>query len=317
MTFHPDSLPDLTGRVYIVTGATSGIGYHTAARLAHHNAHVYICARTADKGSATIDAIRSTYPSANLSVLVMDHTRLSTIVAAAKDFLSLGSSLHGLVNNAGIMCTPFSITEDGYEEQWQVNYLAHWVFTSHLLPLMLDTSKKEPTIGTVRIVNLSSSGHYSAPKEGIRFNNLTLEGDSGLTRYGQSKLANILHTKTIHRLYGPECPSSKQGEGEVWTATVHPGFVRSSLGNKAEFPWYFNALVPVMRWSGAEMDADTGSWTSLHCVAGDMGREECGGYWQRIADPKGWQSGLAWDEKLAERLAEWTREEMMKGGWVA
>lgn len=72
----------------------------------------------------------------------MDHTHLSTVAAAATDFLSRESRLDGLVNNAGIMATPFSMTEDGYEEQWQTNYLAHWVFTRHLLPLMLATSQR-------------------------------------------------------------------------------------------------------------------------------------------------------------------------------
>ncbi|KAF2824639.1 NAD(P)-binding protein [Ophiobolus disseminans] len=316
MPFHPDSLPDLTGRVYIVTGATTGIGFHTAARLAQHHAHVYICARSAPKGETTTSRILTLYPFAKISVLVMDHTRLATVVAAAKHFLQQKTCLHGLVNNAGIMSTPYALTEDSYEEQWQTNYLAHWVFTSHLLPLMLSTSKTtEP--GTVRIVNLSSSGHYGAPKNGINFADTSLPGEKGMTRYGQSKLANILHAKTLHTLYGPTSPSSLAGQGEIWVSAVHPGFVKSDLGNRAELPGLMWAVIVPYRWIGGEIDADTGAWTSLHCVAGEgMRREECGGYWQRIADPKGWQSGLARDWGLAERLEGWTGEEMRRGGWV-
>jgi len=315
MPFHPDSLPDLSGRVYIVTGTTSGIGYHTAARLAQHNAHVYICARTAAKGATTVTRISSLYPNAHLSVLVMDHTRLSTVVSAAQHFLTLEASLHGLVNNAGIMSTPYALTPDGHEEQWQVNYLAHWVLTSHLIPIMLATAKSSKEKGAVRIVNLSSSGHYGAPKGGINFSDTNLKNEKGMTRYGQSKLANILHMKTLHEMYGPG--SKSEGDGEIWVSAVHPGLVKSELGNRAEIPGWMWAVIIPYRWIGGEMDADKGSWTSLHCVAGkEMKREECGGYWQRIADPKGWQSGLAKDEGLAERLESWTREEMKRGGWI-
>jgi retinol dehydrogenase-12 len=211
MPFHPDTLPDLSGRVYIVTGATSGIGHHTATRLSQHNAHVYLCARTASKGSSTTASIQALYPNAKLGTLVMDHTKLASVVAAAKHFLAEENRLDGLVNNAGIMATPFAMTEDGYEEQFQTNYLAHWVFTSHLLPLMLTTAKGKPA-GSVRIVNLSSYGHHSAPKGGIGFEDTSLKDASGMTRYGQSKLANVLHTKTLHKRYGPSSTSTSSND---------------------------------------------------------------------------------------------------------
>jgi retinol dehydrogenase-12 len=312
MPFHPDTLPDLSGHVYIVTGATSGIGYHTAARLAQHNAHVYICARTADKGSTAISSIQVLYPNANLSVLVMDHTSLSTVVAAAKNFPTRETRLDGLVNNAGIMATPFAMTSDGYEEQWQTNYLAHWVFTQHLLPVMLETAKGKPP-GSVRIVNLSSYGHHSAPKGGINFDDTNLKDASNMTRYGQSKLANVLHMKTLHRLYGPSFSSSP----EIWVSAVHPGLVKSNLGARAQLPAFVRALIAPIWWVGGAVDADTGAWTSLHCVAGsEMKKEESGAYFQRIADPKGWQSGMATDAELAERLERWTGEEMRRRSWV-
>ncbi|OAL43457.1 NAD(P)-binding protein [Pyrenochaeta sp. DS3sAY3a] len=321
MTFHPDSLPSLSGRTYIVTGATSGIGYQTAARLAQHEAHVYVCARTAEKGASTISSIRSTYPNAKLSVLVMNHLKLSSVVEAAKSFLAQEADLHGLVNNAGIMATPFAMTDDGYEEQWQTNYLAHWVFTTHLLPLLRETAKrvKEAGLpaGTVRIVNLSSSGHYGAPKGGIVFEDTRLKDGKGMDRYGQSKLANILHAKTLHGLYGPSSSSSAAGNGEIWTTIVQPGLVKSSLGNNSELPWTMKLVLGPFRWIGAEFDADRGSWTSLYCVASpDMKRDEAGRYFQRIADPNGWQSSLAKDLKLAKRLEKWTQDEMTKGGWT-
>ncbi|KAF4974809.1 hypothetical protein FZEAL_8333 [Fusarium zealandicum] len=315
MTFHPDSLPDLTGRVYIVTGGTSGIGYNTVARLAQHGAHVYLCARSQEKGQKAVNSITELYPKAHITILEMDHVSLPTVVAAAKLFLTKETALHGLVNNAGIMSTPFEMTSDGYEAQWQTNYIAHWVFTSHLLPLMLNTSKGLPP-GTVRIVNLSSSGHFSAPKGGIKFENMSLEKDSGMARYGQSKLANILHAKTLHKRYGPGSPSSKAGEGEVWTAIVHPGLVESQLGVKADFSPMLWKVFLVARAMGAQIDADKGSWTSVFCVASpEMKETQSGTYFQRIAEA-GWQSCTAKDESLAERLEEWAQKEMGERGWV-
>ncbi|KIX97443.1 uncharacterized protein Z520_06895 [Fonsecaea multimorphosa CBS 102226] len=318
MTFHPDSLPDLTGKVYIVTGGNSGIGYHTIARLAQHGAHVYMCARSPSKGATAIASIKSLYPQAHVTLLEMDHLSLASVVSAAKLFLSKETALHGLVNNAGIMATPFEMTQDGYEAQWQTNYLAHWVFTSHLLPLLLNTAKTLPP-GSVRVVNLSSFGHHSAPKGGINFADTSLgSGSSGMARYGQSKLANILHVKTLDKLYGPASAHARGGHGEIWTAAVHPGLVESNIGVHAEIPLLMRLIIAPYRAIGGMMDGDRGSWTSVFCAASpEMKPEHSGGYFQRIADPHGWQSAMAKDLGLAATLEEWTRAELEKGGWLS
>ncbi|MCJ1404596.1 hypothetical protein MMC11_007822 [Xylographa trunciseda] len=315
MTFHPDALPDLTGKVYIVTGGNSGIGYYTVARLAQHGAHVYMCVRSLAKGSAAITGIKSLYPQANITLLEMDHLSLSTVVSAAKLFLSKELVLHGLINNAGIMSTPFEMTKDGYEAQWQTNYIAHWVFTSQLLPLMLDTSKTLPS-GSVRIVNVASSGHFAAPKGGINFTDTSLPNSSGMTRYGQSKLGNVLHAKTLNRLYGPGSSNSKAGKGEIWTAAVHPGMVKSEIGVRAEISSVYKKFFAVYAALGGIMDADTGSWTIVFCAASpEMRMEQSGTYFQRHAEA-GWQSGMAKNMALAAKLEEWTGEKMEKEGWV-
>lgn len=285
------------------------------ARLAQHGAHVYLCARSQSKGNAAITGIKSLYPQARITLLEMDHLSLSTVVSAAKLFISKETALHGLVNNAGIMATPFEMTKDGHEAQWQTNYLAHWVLTSHLLPLMLSTSRTLPP-GSVRIVNLTSSGHYSAPKGGINFQDTSLSNGSGMARYGQSKLANVLHAKTLNELYGPNSPRSISGKGEVWTAAVHPGLVKSQIGARAEFPKAIKMAVEVYGALGGRMEADKGSWTSVFCAASpEMRKEQSGTYFQRIAEA-GWQSGMAKDMDLAAKLEEWTKEEMRKEGWV-
>lgn len=257
--------------------------------------------------------IRTLYPKANLSLLEIDHLSLASVVSAAKAFLSKESKLHGLINNAGIMATPFELTKNGHEAQWQTNYLAHWVLTSYLLPLMLATSKNLPP-GSVRIVNLSSFGHWSAPSGGINFADLSLKDQSNMARYGQSKLADVLHIKTLHKLYGPDSPSAKAGNGEIWTSAVHPGLCDSKLGEKAQFPPGVETAF-AMVWRFVSVDGDVGSWTSLFCVASpEMTAKQSGTYFQRIAQA-GWQSRSAKDPKLAEKLEAWTEKKMQEEGW--
>ncbi|KEY71690.1 hypothetical protein S7711_02922 [Stachybotrys chartarum IBT 7711] len=319
MAFHPDTLSDLQGKVFIVTGGNSGIGYYTVLHLAAHGAHVYMCARSPAKGHAAIADMMKTHPSAKIDLLEVDFMDLASVVAAAKHFLTLETSLHGLVNNAGIMATPFEITKDGHEAQWQTNYLAHWVLTEHLLPVMLQTAKALAP-GSVRIVNLTSSGHLSAPKGGINFDDLSLKDSAPLTRYGQSKLANVLHTKTLHKKYGPGSANASSGKGEIWVSCIHPGVVDTNIATSVmDSASGASTVISVLRFLGMCWSADKGSWNSLFCVASrDFQREQCGGYleiFRRFGEPR-WQSGAAKDVKLAERLEQWTGETMRTEGWI-
>jgi NAD(P)-dependent dehydrogenase (short-subunit alcohol dehydrogenase family) len=180
---------------------------------------------------------------------------------------------------------------------------------------MLNTSKGLPP-GSVRIVNLSSSGHRMAPTEGICFADTSIPAGTPLTRYGQSKLANVLHAKTLNRLFGPGSPSSREGKGEVWTAVVHPGLVDTRLGDHAKMPMGLKTLFKLYGKAGGFFDADRGSWTSLFCVASlDMAKEQSGTYFQRIAEA-GSENDMAKDMDLAERLEEWTAKLMKDEDWV-
>ncbi|KAK4208217.1 putative dehydrogenase, partial [Rhypophila decipiens] len=318
--FRPDSLPDLTGKVFIVTGGNSGIGYHTVSHLAAHGAHVYLAARSLSKGNIPIDSIKTLHPHLhlNISLLQMDLTDLSSVVAATELFQSEQDRLDGLINNAGILATPFEMTADGHEAQWQTNYLAHWLLTSRLLPLMLRTAKGLLP-GAVRIVNLTSSGHLTAPKCGINLDDPSLkEAGTPWTRYGQSKLANILHAKTLHRMYGPGSPTARAGEGEIWTSAVHPGPVETNISS-AQSGGMEIWVLAVYRFLGLVWDADKGSWNTLFCAASeDMKAEQSGGYidiYSRCGE-LWWESDKAKDEELAEQLDEWTAAAMAREGWL-
>lgn len=271
--------------------------------------------RSLEKGTVAVKDIQKLYPQAKISLLQIDHLSLDSVVAAAKLVISKEPALHGLINNAGIMATPFRISKDGYEEQWQTNYLAHWVLTAHLLPLLLATSKTAGP-GSARIVNLTSSGHWSTASGGIDFSDLSLPNDSPRTRYGQSKLANVLHTRVLHEQYGPGSANAKAENGEVWVCSVHPGLVETNLANNSEFTGFLKWSIATLRFLGAMADADKGGWTSVYCAASpDMKKTDSGAYYQRMADSGGWRSFAAKDPALAKKLDVWTNEEMKKRGW--
>ncbi|KAH7235640.1 hypothetical protein BKA59DRAFT_444767 [Fusarium tricinctum] len=316
MTFHPDNLPELNGKVFIVTGGNAGMGFYTVSHLAQHGAHVYMGVRSLEKGNAAIAEIKKEHPSVQIDLLQMDLMNLTSVVEAAKHFLTLETALHGLVNNAGIMATPFEMTKDNHEAQWQTNYLSHWVLTEHLLPLMQQTAKTLPA-GSVRIVNLTSSGHMSAPKTGINFDDLALKDQSVWERYGQSKLANILHSNTLNEKYGP---GSENKDGEIWITSVHPGLVETNLTTTVDSgeKGMLN-LISALRCLRLLWSADKGSWNSLFCAAGqEMKAEQSGKYielYHRFGEPW-WQSGPSKDGELAKKLDEWTRENMIKEGWI-
>ncbi|KAM0212692.1 hypothetical protein ACHAQI_004648 [Fusarium lateritium] len=316
MTFHPDNLPELNGKVFIVTGGNAGMGFYTVSHLAQHGAHVYMGVRSLEKGNAAIAEIKKEHPSVKIDLLQMDLMNLTSVVEAAKHFLTLETALHGLVNNAGIMATPFEMTKDDHEAQWQTNYLSHWVLTEHLLPLMQQTAKTLPA-GSVRIVNLTSSGHMGAPKTGINFDDLALKEQGVWERYGQSKLANILHSNTLNEKYGP---GSENKDGEIWITSVHPGLVETNLATTVDSgeKGMLN-LLSALRCLRLLWSADKGSWNSLFCAAGqDMKAEQSGNYielYHRFGEPW-WQSGPSKDGELAKKLDEWTRETMSKEGWV-
>lgn len=308
--FDPSSLPDLSGKVYLITGGNAGIGYQTALSLAQHRATIYIGCRSQAKGQAAITSIHSLFPEAKLRLLILDHMDLSSVVAASKNFTSQQPKLHGLINNAGIMAVPFEKSKDGYESQWQTNYLSHWVLTYHLLPTLLATAKGSKP-GDVRIVNVTSMGHAMAPKGGIDFEDINQEKGGLWSRYGQSKLGNILHAEYLNSLYGPN--GSEKEQGEIWTAAVHPGNVYTDLNRNARFLGRLSPMVAaLLNATGVYITPEQGAYTSLFCAASEEFRkEESGKYFIPLGKEK-LPSKYALDEKLAVKLWEWTEEEMVK-----
>jgi NAD(P)-dependent dehydrogenase (short-subunit alcohol dehydrogenase family) len=213
-----DDIGDQTGRIALVTGANSGIGYQTARALAARGAHVVLACRDADKARRTYDQLDKDLEDCSVEVLGLDLADLSSVRDAAAAYLETHARLDVLVNNAGVMGTPYRQTADGWELQMATNHLGHFALTGLLLDRIVTTERS-------RVVTVSSHMHRVGrlrPDDvaGTRPRNTWVE-------YGTTKLANLLFTAELSRRL------EQAGLGTTALA-AHPGWTRSNLaGNGA------------------------------------------------------------------------------------
>jgi len=203
-----EDIPDQAGRTVVVTGANSGLGFHTTLELARRGAHVVMACRNMDKGRAAVERVRAEAPGADVDLRSLDLASLASVREFAEE-LDL-DALDLLVNNAGVMALPRLRTEDGFEMHFGTNHLGHFALTGLLLPKLLRAS--EP-----RVVTLSSNAHKTWR---ISFDNLS--GDSKYFRwaaYGQSKLANLLFALELGR----------RARGALTSVAAHPGYAATHL----------------------------------------------------------------------------------------
>ncbi|HVX20790.1 MAG TPA: oxidoreductase [Acidimicrobiales bacterium] len=213
----PDDIGDLTGKVAVVTGANSGIGYETALELAAHGAHVVLACRDAGRGMRAADMIVGHAPWASVEVLPLDLASQASVREAAGRFTADHDRLDILVNNAGVMATPWALTDDGFERQFATNHLGPFAFTGLVLDAML-------TAAGSRVVTVSSVLHHLG-----RLDLSSAEGLQGLAggynrwvAYGNTKLANLLFTYDLdRRLRAAGVPTV--------AVAAHPGWARTNL----------------------------------------------------------------------------------------
>ena len=204
---------DLTGKVALVTGASSGLGRETARALAAVGARVILAGRDDATLATVADQITQSAPRATVEVGHLDLTSLAQVRQFAGNFLASNDRLHLLINNAGVMATPHERTADGFELQFGTNHIGHFLLTCLLAPALL----RDPPS---RIVNLSSGGHMASD---IIWDDPHFERRpyDPFVAYGQSKTANILFTVELERRLS--------GRG-VHAYAVHPGLVGTKLG---------------------------------------------------------------------------------------
>ncbi|MCB0962215.1 MAG: SDR family NAD(P)-dependent oxidoreductase [Acidimicrobiales bacterium] len=214
MAFTRASIPDLDGRVAVVTGANGGLGLETAKALAGAGATVVMAARNQDKAAHAVEEIRTEVPDAPLEVVPLDLASLASVREAAAAIADAHDQIDLLVNNAGLMAMPERTTADGFEMQFGVNHLGHWALTALVLPQLLAAP-------AARVVTVTSTArHLGHPVDPA---NPHLHGRyRPWVAYGQAKLANLHFAIGLHREF-------EQAGVAAASLAAHPGLSNTDL----------------------------------------------------------------------------------------
>lgn len=289
-----ESIPDQSGRTALVTGANSGLGYWTSVELARRGARVLMGCRDAGRAEAALGRLRAEVPGAAAELVTLDLQSLASVRAAAAEVQSRAPALDLLVDNAGIMAVPRTLTQDGFESQLGTNHLGHFALTGLLLPALLAAPAP-------RVVVVSSTAHKPGR---IDFDDLMGERRYGTWKaYSQSKLANLLFVLELDR---------RARSTALTVAAAHPGYAATHLqdadGLKGLLMRLGNAVV-------AQSDA-AGAWPSLRAATdpdvrggdyyGPGGIGELRGSPKKVGRTK-----AAQDAVVARRL--WTVSEELTG----
>ncbi|KAL0358944.1 UNVERIFIED_CONTAM: Short-chain dehydrogenase, chloroplastic [Sesamum angustifolium] len=208
-------------RFTTTAGASSGIGSETARVLALRGVHVIMGVRNMAAGKKVKETIVKQIPAAKVDAMELDLSSLASVRKFASEFTSSGRPLNILINNAGVMATPFKLSQDNIELQFATNHLGHFLLANLLLDTMKKTARQTKREG--RIVNVSSEAHRVSYEEGIRFDRLNnLEQYKRWGAYGQSKLANVLHANELARRL-------KDEGADITANSLHPGVISTNL----------------------------------------------------------------------------------------
>jgi NAD(P)-dependent dehydrogenase (short-subunit alcohol dehydrogenase family) len=266
--------------VALVTGASSGIGLHTALGLARHGMHVIMAGRDRARTEAARRFATECSGSNRIDIAVADFSRLAEVRRLADEFLEKHERLDVLVNNAGLVSPKYRLSSDGFELTFAVNHLAPFLLTN----LLLDRLKAS---APARIIIVASEAHR---RNRIDTGDLTRPGDWTMKKaYGRSKLCNILFTRELAARLEPS---------EVVAASLHPGMVATAIGQRgglAEVGW--RLLKPFM------IGPEKGAETPIFLATAPDPTPFHGGYVVRRVlaqpDPTALDAGLArrfWDE---------------------
>ncbi|MHA7650673.1 SDR family oxidoreductase [Mycobacterium sp. ML4] len=208
------TVPDLTGKLAVVTGSNSGLGFGVAKRLAAGGADVVMAIRNQSKGEAAIEEIRKSVPDASLTIKPLDLSSLDSVAALGAQLNSEARPIDILINNAGVMTPPErDTTADGFELQFGSNHLGHFALTARVLPLL--RAAQAP-----RVVSLSS---LAARLGRIHFDDLQFEKSySSMSAYAQSKLATLMFARELDR-------RSRRGRWNIVSTAAHPGLTKTNL----------------------------------------------------------------------------------------
>jgi NAD(P)-dependent dehydrogenase (short-subunit alcohol dehydrogenase family) len=261
------NVPDLTNKTIIVTGGNSGLGYESVKAFSEKGANVILAARSVEKGEQAKASIGEV--SGKIEVMQLDLNDFASIDAFAKSYKSKYKQIDVLMNNAGIMMTPYGKTKDGFEAQLGVNHIGHFRLTGLLLDLIISTPNS-------RVVNISSSAHKWGKMD---FDNLQYEngGYTPMKAYGRSKISNLLFTYELQRMF------EKNGIDSI-TVAAHPGGSKTNLDRHVKGRFIFKILMPFM--GGMMMDQDQGALSQIRAAVDP--NVKGGEYYGPHKNMKGW-----------------------------
>ena len=288
-----NNITDQKGRVAIVTGSSSGLGFETARVLAFKNTTVIVAVRNLSKGRTAAGKIISEFQNADVKVMELDLADLSSIRKFAGKFKKDYSRLDLLINNAGVMVPPHTLTRDGFELQLGTNHLGHFALTGLLIDLIKKTH-------TSRVVNLSSAAHTWGK---LDFDDLHWEKRKykKWQAYGDSKIANLYFTYVLQKRLDNEFSS-------VIVAAAHPGWTATELQRNT-------LLVSILNFIFAQK-IEMGALPTLYAATaadvkgaefyGPCGFREMRGYPKKVTSVP-----LSHDQRIAEKL--WVVSEKLTG----
>jgi retinol dehydrogenase-14 len=271
----------VTGKIVLITGANSGIGFEAAVRIARMGAHIVMVARNRQKAETAIVSARERSGSDKFSLMLCDMSSMSGVRRLAAEVLATRPRLDVLVNNAGSVNDARHITGEGLEQTFAANYVGHFLLTQLLLPLLKASAPS-------RIVNVSSVAHWQGT---LDFDNLQFEkgGFSIMKAYGRSKLAQIVFTHELARRLA--------GTG-VTVNSLHPGAVATRIWSHA--PWFTRPVLAVAQLF--MLTPEQGAERIVYLAISPEVEGETGGYYDKNKRVE--PSALARDEAIAARLWE-------------
>ncbi len=283
-------IPDQTGRVAIVTGANSGIGWETARALAQKGAAVIMACRSLQKADTAADQIKKLNPLGKVAAMPLDLADLDSVRAFADAFRANYPRLDLLVNNAGIMFAPYGKTAQGFEQHFGINHFGHFALTG----LLFDILNRTPN---ARIVTVSSNIHRIGT---IDFDNLNWDhGYNPQQAYGRSKLANLLFTYELQRRL-------TAARKHTLSVAAHPGSTSTNLTRYSGAGVQFVGRMISQR-------SEIGALPTLYAATapgvrggeyfGPEGFMEMGGYPKKVES-----NNLSHDEVAARRLWQVSEE---------
>lgn len=291
---------ECAGRTFLVTGANTGLGLETCRVLASRKARVVMACRNPQLAEEAIAKVKSAYPEANVEFIALDLSDLDSVRRCAEEYTNRFDRLDVLINNAGVMACPRTLTKQGHETQFGVNHLGHFLLTTLLVPVLEKSGSAEKPS---RVVNLSSMAQFIfAPAEGVRFDDLTGEKSyHDWERYGQSKLCNVLFSNELNR---------RMAGLNVISIALHPGVIMGTdLMRHKSFGYMWRMMTATMKRKGGmsmmmserKKSIPEGAATTL-VVALDP-QVKPGGYYADCVETGGKKlHAKATDEELAKRL---------------